>query len=122
MKLWNKSRKSKKIYKCNIFKGICICKRKEKCVIGRCITLSSESVLTIAMVCIFSTMLIGSVIHVSNSKIDICKTDEDMWIPTIEDIAYQDSMYNIIQNTQSDVDTIKVQVQQIIERLDDFDE
>jgi len=31
-------------------------------------------------------------------------------------------MYNIIQNTQSDVDTIKVQVQQIIERLDDFDE
>ena len=122
MKLWNKSRKSKKIYKCNIFKGICICKRKEKCVIGRCITLTNKNILTIAMVCIFSTMLIGSVIHVSNSKIDICKTDEDMWIPTKEDIAYQDSMYNIIQNTQSDVDTIKVQVQQIIERLDDFDE
>ncbi len=122
MKLWNKSRKSKKIYKCNIFKGICVCKRKEKCVIGRCITLSSRNILTIAMVCIFSTMLIGSVIHVSNSKIDICKTDEEMWIPTKEDIAYQDSMYNIIQNTQSDVDTIKVQVQQIIERLDDFDE
>ena len=122
MKLWNKSRKSKKIYKCNIFKGICICKRKEKCVIGRCITLSSESVLTIAMVCIFSTMLIGSVIHVSNSKIDICKTDEDMWIPTKEDIAYQDSMYNIIQNTQSDVDTIKVQVKHIIERLDHYDD
>ena len=122
MKLWNKSRKSKKIYKCNIFKGICICKRKEKCIIGRCITLSSESILTIAMVCIFSTMLIGSVIHVSNSKIDICKTDEDMWIPTIEDIAYQDSMYNIIQNTQSDVDTIKVQVKHIIERLDHYDD
>ena len=122
MKLWNNSTRSKKIYKCNIFKGICICKRKEKCVIGRCITLSSRNILTIAMVCVFSTMLIGSVIHVSNSKIDICKTDEDMWIPTIEDIAYQDSMYNIIQNTQSDVDTIKVQVQQIIERLDDFDE
>ncbi len=113
MKLWNK---------CNIFKGICICKREEKCVIGKCITLSSRNILTIAMVCVFSTMLIGSVIHVSNSKIDLCKTDKDMWIPTKEDIAYQDSMYNIIQNTQSDVDTIKVQVQQIIERLDDFDE
>ena len=44
---------------------------------------------------------------------------EKMWIPTAEDIAYQDSMYTIIQNTQSDVDTIKVQVKQIIKRLDD---
>ena len=34
-----------------------------------------------------------------------------MWVPTKEDIAYQDSMYTIIQNTQSDVDTIKIQVQ-----------
>ncbi len=113
MKLWNK---------CNIFKGLCVCNRKEKCVVGKCITLSNKNILTIAMVCIFSTMLIGSVIHVSNSKIDICKTDEDMWIPTKEDIAYQDSMYNIIQNTQSDVDTIKVQVKHIIERLDHYDD
>jgi len=46
-------------------------------------------------------------------------TEEKMWIPTKEDIEYQDSMYTIIQNTQSDVDTIKVQVKQIIKRLDD---
>ena len=44
---------------------------------------------------------------------------EEMWVPTKEDIAYQDSMYQIILNTQNDVDTIKVQVQQIIKRLDD---
>ena len=43
----------------------------------------------------------------------------EIWIPTEEDIAYQDSMYQIILNTQNDVDTIKVQVQQIIKRLDD---
>jgi len=122
MKLWNNSTRRGKIYKCNIFKGLCVCNRKEKCVVGKCITLSNKNILTIAMVCIFSTMLIGSVIHVSNSKIDICKTDEDMWIPTKEDIAYQDSMYNIIQNTQSDVDTIKVQVKHIIERLDHYDD
>ena len=48
--------------------------------------------------------------------------EEEMWVPTKEDIQYQDSMYTIIQNTQSDVDTIKVQVQQIIERLDYYDE
>ena len=48
--------------------------------------------------------------------------EEEMWIPSKEDIAYQDSMYTIIQHTQSDVDTIKVQVQQIIKRLDYYDE
>ena len=47
---------------------------------------------------------------------------EDIWVPTKEDIAYQDSMYTIIQNTQSDVDTIKVHIEQIIERLDDKEE
>ena len=46
----------------------------------------------------------------------------EIWIPTEEDIAYQDSMYQIILQTQNDVDTIKVQVQQIIERLDYYDE
>jgi len=120
MKLWNNSTRRGKIYKCNIFKGICICKRKEKCVIGRCITLSSESILTIAMVCIFSTLVLASVWPEVVEVIE--DGNEEMWIPTKEDIEYQDSMYNIIQNTQSDVDTIKVQVQQIIERLDDFDE
>ena len=42
----------------------------------------------------------------------------EIWVPTEDDIAYQDSMFNIIQNTQSDVDTIKEQVQMIIERLE----
>jgi hypothetical protein len=40
------------------------------------------------------------------------------WIPTEEDIAYQDSMYAIIQHTQHDVDTIKVHINQILDRLD----
>ena len=47
---------------------------------------------------------------------------EDIWVPTKEDIAYQDSMYTIIQSTQSDVDTIKVHIKQIIERLDNKEE
>ena len=41
-----------------------------------------------------------------------------MWIPTEEDIAYQDSMYTIIQNTQNDIDTIKANIVFILERLD----
>ena len=47
--------------------------------------------------------------------------DEEMWVPTIEDIAYQDSMYTIIRNTQSDIDTIKDNIVYIIERLDHVD-
>ena len=43
---------------------------------------------------------------------------EEMWIPTEEDIAYQDSMYTIIQNTQSDITDIKEDIVYIIERLD----
>jgi hypothetical protein len=63
-------------------------------------------------------VLIGSVINVSNSEIDICKTDENMWIPTQEDIRYQDSMYQIIHQTQLEVDTIKDQMLIIIDKLD----
>jgi hypothetical protein len=43
---------------------------------------------------------------------------EETWIPTIEDIAYQDSMYQIIKNTQDDVTDIKEDIVHIIERLD----
>ena len=45
-------------------------------------------------------------------------SNEKMWIPTEEDIAYQDSMYRIIQQTQSDLDTIKQEIVYILERLD----
>ena len=41
-----------------------------------------------------------------------------IWIPTEEDIAYQDSMYSIIQNTQNDITDIKEDIEHIFERLD----
>ena len=47
-------------------------------------------------------------------EIDSC----EIWIPTEEDIAYQDSMYTIIQNTQDDITEIKEDIVYIIERLD----
>ena len=65
--------------------------------------------------------MLAGVLYESENIIEIKDqptSNEEMWIPTKEDIAYQDSMYTIIQNTQSDVDTIKIQVQLIIERLD----
>ena len=44
--------------------------------------------------------------------------EEKPWIPTKEDIAYQDSMYTIIRNTQNDVTDIKEDIVLILERLD----
>tara|TARA_R110000796_G_scaffold22920_2_gene65979 strand:+ start:1598 stop:1933 length:336 start_codon:yes stop_codon:yes gene_type:complete len=46
------------------------------------------------------------------------KSEDEIWIPTKEDIAYQDSMYTIIQNTQNDVTDIKEDIILILERLD----
>ena len=73
---------------------------------------------------LISTLLIASV-YISPDPIEegaLPEPTEKPWIPTADDIAYQDSMYTIIQHTQQDVDTIKVQVQQIIKRLDEFHE
>ena len=42
----------------------------------------------------------------------------EIWIPTAEDIAYQDSMYQIIEKTQSDITSIKEDIVFILERLD----
>jgi hypothetical protein len=64
---------------------------------------------------LISTLVIASIWP---EEVIVVEDKEEMWVPTKEDIAYQDSMYQIIQNTQSDVDTIKIQVQKIIERLD----
>jgi len=43
---------------------------------------------------------------------------EEMWIPTKEDILYQDSMYSIIESTQNDITDIKEDIVHILERLD----
>ena len=48
--------------------------------------------------------------------------EEQMWVPTKEDIAYQDSMYTIISNTQNDVTDIKKDIVHILERLDYVDD
>ena len=40
------------------------------------------------------------------------------WIPTEEDIQYQDSMFQIIQQTQFEVDTIKQDIDKILYKLE----
>ena len=88
---------------------------------NQCICLTNKkTIMVVIAVILFSTLVLASVWPDPVVEVveEGSENTEEMWIPTEEDIAYQDSMYTIIQNTQSDVDTIKVQVQMIIERLD----
>ena len=77
---------------------------------------SNISIIAITCIVLFSVMLIGSVMsdHTTNNDIP------QGWIPTEEDIAYQDSMWNIINQTQMEVDTIKESIDHIIDRLDEL--
>ena len=71
---------------------------------------------------IIVSLLFSTIVFANWSKevvVEIEKNDEEKpWIPTKEDIAYQDSMYSIIQNTQNDITDIKQDIVLILERLD----
>ena len=87
------------------------------------ICLTSRVSLIVMAIVLCSTILFAGVINnIKDPKvIKVIEEDhdgEEMWIPTKEDIAYQDSMFNIIQQTQSDLDTIKKEITYILERLD----
>ena len=87
-----------------------------------CLT-SPMSIMIIAAL-LFSTIVLANVwpkevIIIEETSPE--KTEEQMWVPTKEDIEYQDSMFAIIQNTQNDVTDIKEDIVHILERLDYVD-
>jgi hypothetical protein len=83
----------------------------------------NRTLITIVLILLLALLCYGTYDYCKPVEVEEtgCEPKEEIWIPTEEDIAYQDSMYSIIRNTQSDVDTIKVQVQKIIERLEHSD-
>ena len=87
------------------------------------ICLTSRKTVLLIVVVLLSTLVLASVWQtpVEETKETPPPKDEgktEMWIPTEEDIAYQDSMYTIIQNTQNDITEIKEDIVFILERLD----
>ena len=82
------------------------------------ICLTSPASILIIVALLFSTIVLANVwpkeVIIEEVKVD----EEKPWIPTKEDIAYQDSMYSIIQNTQNDITDIKEDIVYILERLD----
>ena len=81
------------------------------------ICLTSPVSVMIIVSLMFSTLVIASSV-IYKEKVVKVETVEEMWIPTKEDIAYQDSMYSIIQTTQNDITDIKQDIVYILERLD----
>ena len=65
---------------------------------------------------LLSTLVLASVWP--KAIVEETKCDDKMWVPTQEDILYQDSMYTIIRNTQNDVTDIKEDIVLILKRLD----
>ena len=71
------------------------------------------------MVILFSTLVFAGVWSTTVEEVlEIPVEEKKMWVPTKEDIAYQDSMYQIIKNTQNDITDIKKDIVHILERLD----
>ena len=90
--------------------------------IGRtCI--SSTTIVMIVLALISSTVLIASILNSGIQEgpygiIDMEEKDTTAWIPTKEDIAYQDSMFSIVEQTSMDVDTIKEAIDRILYKLE----
>ena len=84
------------------------------------ICLTSPVSIMIIIILLFSTIVIANVWPKEVIKVikEVKVDEEKPWIPTKEDIAYQDSMYSIIQNTQNDITDIKEDIVYILERLD----
>jgi len=81
------------------------------------ICLTSPMSLMIIATLFFSTIVLANV-WTEEVVVEEVVEEKKMWIPTEEDIAYQDSMYSIIQNTQNDITDIKQDIVYILERLD----
>ena len=97
--------------------------KKLKEIFGSSICLTSRKTVLLIIVVLLSTLVLASVWPVEEKEIKVIpphtsEEEIEMWIPTEEDIAYQDSMYTIIQNTQNDITAIKEDIVYILERLD----
>ena len=94
------------------------------------ICLTSRKSLMVLAGLLISTLVIAGVLYepesleisveqpIETPKVVKVIDSTEMWIPTKEDILYQDSMYSIIESTQNDITDIKEDIVHILERLD----
>ena len=90
---------------------------------NKILCVSGTSIVMIVLGVVSSTMLIASIMHsgVQEGPFRNIKEeakDSTIWIPTKEDLAYQDSMFHIVEQTSRDLDTIKVDINHILYKLE----
>jgi len=90
------------------------------------ICLTDKKTIIVFIILLFSTLMLAAVWNNTEENIiEIEKTlsldNDSLWVPTKEDIEYQDSMFNIVIQTQTDIDTIKEAIDAIIYKLDKLD-
>ena len=86
---------------------------------NKSICLTSRKTTLLIVIILLSTLVLASVWPTEDVEEIIEEgSEEEMWVPTEEDILYQDSMYTIIQSTQNDITDIKKDIVHILERLD----
>jgi len=97
-------------------------KKKINKTLQYCISLSRGKVLLLVLIATISIAYImkpNSTIE-QETIMDIPQPvdSSNIWVPTKEDIAYQDSMFCIVEQTSQDVDTIKKSIEHILLRLE----
>jgi len=80
------------------------------------ICLSSRVSIFVMTIVSCSTLLLADVM-LDPEKV-IIKPTEEPWKPSEADIAYQDSMFNIVEQTSMDMDTIKRSIDNILYKLE----
>ena len=85
------------------------------------VSLTNRLCILLTISVLISTLVIMSICtneveEIKETPPQKCNEDStQIWIPTEEDIAYQDSMYSIIQNTQNDITDIKEDIEHIFD-------
>ena len=82
------------------------------------ICLTQKGSIKVILIIICSLLLLAFGYANVPKKTVLIEVGEEPWEPSEEDIAYQDSMYNIIEQTQLDIEEIKLDINGIIYKLD----
>ena len=85
----------------------------------KCISTSTTVVVCLAL--LIGTSAVASILTTSKQKVEVELEVEAPWEPTDEDIAFQTEMYEIIERTQLDLDTIRAGIDRILYKLERFD-
>ena len=84
---------------------------------NKTICLNNKTCVMCLIAILISTALLATVLT-PEDQVTLTATDNNIWIPTKDDIAYQDSMYIILRTLNADVKDIKQDITNILFELE----